>query len=74
MIHYLKEENKIKNSFIQSLLFQNSTTTIANDLFCNKNKVDETSPAFNDDHISDDIEDTKNEAINDEDNKLDKKI
>ena len=32
-IHYLKEENKMKNSFIQSLLFQNSSTTVPNVLF-----------------------------------------
>ena len=60
-IHYLKEENKMKNSFIQSLLFQNSYTTVPNDLFLNNDKVNETSPASNDDHISDDIEDTKDE-------------
>ena len=51
----------MKNSFIQSLLFQNSYTTVPNDLFLNNDKVNETSPASNDDHISDDIEDTKDE-------------
>ena len=30
-------------------------------------------PGFNDNHISDDIEGTKDEDINDEDNNLDKK-
>ena len=49
----------MKNYFIQSLLFQNCSTTVANDLFRNNDKVDETSPASNDDHISDDIEDAK---------------
>ena len=63
----------MKNSFIQSLLFQNSSTTIPNDLFCNNDKVDETSPASNDDHFSDYIDGTKDEDINDEDNNLDKK-
>ena len=60
-IHYLKEENKMKNSFIQFLLFQNSYTTVPNDLFLSNDKVNETSPASNDDHIFDDIEDTKDE-------------
>ena len=67
-IHYLKEENKMKNSFIQSLLFRNSSTTIPNDLFLNNDKADETSPASNDDHISDDNDGTK-----DEDNNFNKK-
>ena len=48
-------------SFIQSLLFQNSFTSFPNALFRNNDKVNETSPASNDDHISDDIEDTKDE-------------
>ena len=48
-IHYLKQENKMKNSFILSLLFKNSSTTVPNDLFCNDDKVDDTSPASNDD-------------------------
>ena len=64
----------MKNSVIQSLLFQNSTTIVPNDLFFHNEKVDKTSPAFNDNHISDDIEGTKDEDINDEDNNLDKKI
>ena len=63
----------MKNSFIQSLLFQNSSATIPNDLFCNNDKVDETSPASNDDYLSDYIDGTKDEDINDEDNNLDKK-
>ena len=63
----------MKNSFIQSLLFQNSSTTIFNDSFCNNDKVDETSPASDDDHLSDYIDGTKDEDINDEDNNLDKK-
>ena len=73
-IHYLKEEDKMKNSFLQTLLFQNSSTTVPKDLFHNNNKVDQTSPASNDDHISDDIEGTKDEDINDEDNNLDTKV
>ena len=72
-IHYLKEENKIKISFIQPLLFQNSSTTVLNDLFHYNDKVDEASPAYNDDHISDDIEGTKDEDINHDDNSLDEK-
>ena len=55
----------MKNSFIQSFLFQNFSTTVPNDLFRNNDKVD-------DDHISDYIEDTKDEDINDEDSNLDK--
>ena len=55
----------MKNSFIQSFLFQNFSTTVNNDLFRNNDKVD-------DDHISDYIEETKNEDINDEDSNLDK--
>ena len=63
----------MKNSVIQSLLFQISSTTVPNDLFFNNDKVDKTSPAFNDNHISDNIEGTRDEDINDEDNNLDKK-
>ena len=63
----------MRNSLIQSLLFQNSSTAIPNDLFCDNDKVDETSPASNDDHISDDIKRTEDEDINNEDNNLDKK-
>ena len=63
----------MKNSVIQSLLFQISSTTVPNDLFFNNDKVDKTSPALNDNHISDDIEGTRDEDINDEDNNLDKK-
>ena len=44
--HYLKEENKMKNSFIYSFLFQNTSTIVPNDLFCNNDKVDETSPVL----------------------------
>ena len=55
------------------MLFKNSSVTVPNDLFCNNDKVDETSPDSNDDHTSDDIEATKDEDINDEDNNLDKK-
>ena len=55
----------MKNSFIQSFLFQNFSTTVPNDLFRNNDKVD-------DDHISDYTEDTKDEDINDEDSNLDK--
>ena len=55
----------MKNSFIQSFLFQNFSTTVNNDLFRNNDKVD-------DDHISDYIEETKDEDINDEDSNLDK--
>ena len=51
----------MKISFIQSLLFRNYSTSFSNDLFRNNDKVNETSPASNDDHISDDIEDTKDE-------------
>ena len=72
-IHYLKEENKMKNSFIQPLLFQNSSTIANNDLFRNSDNVDDTSPASNDDDISGDIEDAKDKDINDEDNNFDKK-
>ena len=72
-IHYLKEENKIKISFIQSLLSQNSSTTAPNDSFCYNDKVNETSPPSNDDHVFDDIEGTKDENINDEDNNIDEK-
>ena len=63
----------MKNSFIQSLLFQNSSATIPNDLFCNNDKVDENPPASNDDYLSDYIDGTKDEDINNEDNNLDKK-
>ena len=63
----------MKNSFIQSLLFQNSSATIPNDLFRNNDKVGETSPASNDDYLSDYIDGTKDEDINNEDNNLDKK-
>ena len=72
-IHYLKEENKMKNAFIQSLLFQNFSTTVPNDLFPCDDKVDETSPASNDNHVSDDIKGTNHEDINDEDNNLHEK-
>ena len=51
----------MKISFIQSLLFHNSSTSFSNDLFRNNDKVNKTSPASNDDHISDDIEDAKDE-------------
>ena len=71
-IHSLKEENKMKNSFIKSLLFQNSSTTITNDLFCNNDKADEIPPASNDGHIFDDTEGTKDEDINDENKNLEK--
>ena len=71
-IHSLKEENKMKNSFIKSFLFQNSSTTITNDLFCNNDKADEIPPASNDGHIFDDTEGTKDEDINDEDKNLEK--
>ena len=50
------------------MLFRNSSTTIPNDFFLNNDKADETSPAFNDDHISDDNDGTK-----DEDNNFNKK-
>ena len=63
----------MKNSFIHSLLFQNSSATIPSDLFCNNDKVGETSPASNDDYLSDYIDGTKDEDINNEDNNLDKK-
>ena len=72
-IYHLKEENKMKNSFTQSLLSHNSSTTVPNDLFRYNDKVDETSPVSNDDHVSDDIEGTKDEDINDDDNNLDGK-
>ena len=52
-IHYLKEENKMKNSFFQTLLSQKSSTTVPNDLFHYNDKVDENSPASNNDHVSD---------------------
>ena len=55
------------------MLFKNSSITVPNDFFCNNDKVDETSPDSNGDHTSDDIEATKDEDINDEDNNLDKK-
>ena len=55
------------------MFFQNSSTTGPNDGFRNNDKFDEISPGSNDDHISDDIEDTKDEDINYEDNNLDKK-
>ena len=63
----------MKNSFVQSLLFQNSSTTFPNDWFCNDDKVDDTSPASNDDYIFDDIDGKKDEDINGEGNNLDKK-
>ena len=63
----------MKNSFIQSLLFQNSSTTFPNDWFCNNDKVDDTSPASNHGYIFDDIDGKKDEDINGEDNNLDKK-
>ena len=78
-IHDLKEENKMKNSFIQTLLSQNSSTTFPSDLFRYNDKVDETSPASKNDHVSDDghvsddIDGTKDEDINDEDKNLDEK-
>ena len=58
----------MKNYFIQSLLFRNP-----DDLIRSNDEVDETYLAFNDDHISDDIDGTKDDDINDEDNSLDKK-
>ena len=73
-IRYLKEENKTKNFFIQSLLLQNPSTTAPNDLFRYNHEVHETSAGSNNDHVSDDIEGTKDEDINDVDNNLDKKI
>ena len=63
----------MKNSFIQSLLFQNSSTTFPNDWFCNNDKVDDTSPASNDGYIFDDIDGKRDEDINGEDSNLDKK-
>ena len=63
----------MKNSFVQSLLFQNSSTTFPNDWFCNNDKVDDTSPASNHGYIFDDIDGKKDEDINGEDNNLDKK-
>ena len=58
----------MKNYFIQSLLFRNP-----DDLIRSNDEVDETYLAFNDDRISDDIDGTKDDDINDEDNSLDKK-
>ena len=58
----------MKNYFIQLLLFRN-----ADDLIRSNDEVDETYLAFNDDHISNDIDGTKDDDINDEDNSLDKK-
>ena len=70
-INCLKEENKMKNSFNQSLLFQNSSTTFPNDWFCNNDKVDDTSPASNHGYIFDDIDGKKDGDVNGEDNNLD---
>ena len=55
------------------MLSQNSSTTVPNDLFRYNDKVDETSPVSDDDHVSDYIEGTKDEDINDNDNNLDEK-
>ena len=43
----------MKNSFIQTLLSQKSSTTVPNDLLHYNDKVDENSPASNNDHVSD---------------------
>ena len=63
----------MNNSFIQSSLFQNSSTTFPKDGFCNNDKVNDTSPTSDDDYIFDDIDGKKVEDINGEDNNLDKK-
>ena len=55
------------------MLSQNSSTTVPNGLFRYNENVDKTSPGSNDDHVSDDIEGTKDKDINDEDKNLDKK-
>ena len=60
----------MNNSFIQSSLFQNSSTSFPKDGFC---KVNDTSPTSNDDYIFDDIDGKKDEDVNGEDNNLDKK-
>ena len=56
------------------MLSQNSSTTVPNGLFRYNENVDKTSPGSNDDHVSDNIEGTKDKDINDEDKNLDKKI
>ena len=61
-----------------SLVPRNPSFTAHNDLLCSNDKVDDTSPAYNDDHVSYGIEDTKDEGtndadINDEDNCMKKK-
>ena len=68
----------MKNSIIQSLVSKNTSTTFQNDLFCSIDKVYDFSPVSYDDHVFDDIENTKGEGTNDadtkdEDNCLDKK-
>lgn len=52
-----------------SLVPRNPSFTAHNDLLCSNDKVDDTSPAYNDDHVSCDIEDTKDEGTNDADTK-----
>ena len=58
-----------KNCVMQSFALISPSTTVPNDLFCSNDKVDNTSPASNADHISDDIENTKDEVTNDADTK-----
>ena len=55
------------------MLSQNLSTTVPNNLFRYNDKLDETSPAFNDDPVSDDIDCTKVEDINDDHKHLDEK-
>ena len=59
-----------KNSVMQSFALISPSATVHNDLFCSNDKVDNTSPASNADHISDDIENTKDEDTNDADSDI----
>lgn len=54
---------------MQSLVLQNLFTTVQYDLFLSNDRVYDTSPASNDDNISDNIENTKDEDANDACNK-----
>lgn len=59
-----------ENSVMQSFALISPSTTVNNDLFCSNDKVDNTSPASNADHVSDDIENTKDEDANDADSDI----
>lgn len=59
-----------ENSVMRSFALISPSTTVHNDLFCSNDKVDNTSPASNADHVSDDIENTKDEDTNDADSDI----